>query len=350
MSIVTSVRKLLAPAAIPVAVGLALAGLTSAQAAQAAPASAGSAAGPAAPGLHATARIALGSATGVVNDIVTEAPNGAVFYSRGSVVYVVDGNSAPKVALHAGKKVIALAANASELFVQTGLRVTAYRRSSGAALRHWTLTSPVTPITSAGLYAVAGTLWSWTDWATDRSGFEFAKVSRISVAGSAVATVATQAYPGDMAADSTGLYFEGQRGSSGYLGHATPSGVVRRVKKPATFLNAPLALAGGRVNLLSFGTHVYISSYRAATLALAFSKRVSASDRSIAGTVLGLLVLAQPCSGISCSSASISKLNAATGSTTGALGVPHAQLLLAGPSAGVIEVSHGTLYLVRVGP
>jgi hypothetical protein len=68
-----------------------------------------------------------------------------VFYSNGSFVYVVVGNSAPALAVTASGTVLAQAANTSDLFVQVGLTVTAYRRSDASVIRHWTLTSPVTP-------------------------------------------------------------------------------------------------------------------------------------------------------------------------------------------------------------
>ena len=52
-----------------------------------------------------------------------------MFFSRGAVVYVVEGSHAPGVALHAGGTVLALGANDADLFVQTGLRVTEYSRA-----------------------------------------------------------------------------------------------------------------------------------------------------------------------------------------------------------------------------
>ncbi|HVB42296.1 MAG TPA: hypothetical protein VNF47_06245 [Streptosporangiaceae bacterium] len=301
------------------------------------------------PALHGTARIALGKTRSIFGNAFAEAPNGSVYYSRGTVVYVVAGTSAPRVAVRAGRRVVALAANVADLFVQTGLRVTEYRRSTGGRLRHWTLTSPA-PITSAGLYAVGGTLWSWTDWATDSSGFEYAKVSRISITSAAVHVVDKFAYPGDASANSAGLFFEAQHGTSGYLGHARPSGSTSYRRLAATAVGTPLALAAGRVDLLTFGQHVRINSYRTTTLALVSSKPVLASDRSLAGTRLGLLVLAEPCPAVSCASATLSKLSVSTGAASGTSHVPGAYLLLSGPAAAVIEVSHGTMYLVRVGP
>src|SRR5271170_1252576 len=57
-------------------------------------------AAPAVPALHGT-RIALGATTDLFGNAFAEAPNGTVFFSRGAVVYVVRGNQAPALKLHA---------------------------------------------------------------------------------------------------------------------------------------------------------------------------------------------------------------------------------------------------------
>lgn len=346
MSVIAVWKRGVASAVIPVIAGLTMVGagaaLPAAQAAETAPAHA------AAPALHGAPRIPLGSTSSIFKNIFTEASDGTVFYSRGSVVYVQKGASAAHVALHPGKAVLALAASSSDLFVETGLTVTEYSRSNGANLRHWTLTSPVTPITIAGLLVVGNTLWSWTDWGNDSSGFEFAKLSRINTTASAVHSVDSQVYPADMAANSSGLYFEDARGAAntGYLVHSTPSGTLTARKGS---VDAVLALAGGRLDQLSFHNngHQYIDSYSTSTLVRLSSAQVSDNDRVIAGTGLGLLVLNQPCAKVTCSSAAVSKL-ATNGSVTGTLTVPHAFYLLTGPSAAVVEVVGGQMYLVRL--
>ncbi len=297
-------------------------------------------------GLRVTATIPLGLTTDVYASAFAEAPGGDVFYSNGRGVYVVVGNSVPALAVTASGQVLALAATTSELFVEVGRTVTAYSRSDGSVISNWTLTSPHYPITSAGLYAVGTTLWSWTDWATDRTGFQYAKVSQMSTSSSAVRTVDTQAFPGDMSADSAGLYFEAQRGSHGALGHATPSGSVTfHGPRPA---DSPLALAAGRVDLLVGGEHNFIESFSATTLSPVSSKQVSQNARNIASTNAGLLILEQPCSGVSCGHATVSELNVSTGTTSGTVPVPDAVILLPGPAAAVIKVSGGTMYLVRI--
>jgi hypothetical protein len=329
-------RGRLAGAVIP-AFALGIAGIVVAQA--------GAHAAPSAPALHAGHRVALGTTANVARNAFSEAPDGAVLYSRGSVVYVVSGTSKPKMVLRARGAVLAVAASSSDLFVQVGLTVTEYRRSGASRLRQWTLPRQLAPVTMAGLFAEGGTLWSWIDTETDSSGLEFATVSRIATARGAVHVITKFAYPQALAASSSGLYFESTNsGQSRYfLGHAVASGSVRYRQQPAVrFGPLPLALAGGRVDLLTFTGHPAVNSYSAKTLALLSSKRVTGEDNSIAGTGLGLVVLGQVCGpGGRCSRPAVSRLNAATGKTGGAVSVPGAFTLLAGPSAVVIEVNHG---------
>jgi hypothetical protein len=349
MPIPSARTRRLAAAALPALAGLVMAAaspvLPVAQAAETAPPH------PATPGLHQTARISLGTTTNFFRNTFTEAPDGNVFYSKGSVVYVVVGNSAPGVALHAPGQVMALAASTSDLFVQVGLTVTEYKRSNGARVRSWTLTSPVQPITSAGLIASGTTLWSWTDWATDESGFEYARVSRIGTTSATVHTVDSQADPGDMAASSSGLYYEDFRGSGliSSLAHDTPSGSVHT--RPEVNIDAPAALSGGRLDLLSAHSnngHEYIDTYSTSSLARISSAQVSGDQRTIAGTSLGLIVLSASCPRVNCTSATVSRLST-SGTVSATLSVPDAATLLAGPSAALIEDVGGHMYLVRVG-
>lgn len=342
MSLRTARTRFIARVMIPAVAGLGLA------AAGALPA--GAAARPANPALHQAARIALGSSGNIFKNIFTEAPNGNIFFSKGSVVYVVVGNTAPKVALHAGGTVLALAANSADLFVQTGLTVTEYKRSDGSAVRHWTLTSPVTPITQAGLISVGSTLWSWTDWGTDSSGFEYARLSRISTGSATVHIVDKQAWPANMAADTSGLYYEDARGAAnaGFLVHVTASGASTARKGPVGW---PLALSGGKFYQLLFhnnSSHQFVDGYSKTSLARVSSGQVPNADRNINGTSLGLLALAEPCTHLTCATASVSKL-AANGSASGTLTVPNAFEFVPGSHAAVIEFSGGHMFLVRIG-
>jgi hypothetical protein len=179
--------------------------------------------------------------------VVAEAPNGAVFVSTGSVIYVVDGDGPPEVAEHAGAHVTAMAADATDLYVETGLTVTDYNRQTGDQVRTWALPVPskspcphCTPA-QAGLLAEPGALWSWTDYATDSSGFLPATLSRLGAFG--VKLVDVLAYPAFMVANSGGLYYEADT-AEGQLAHVTPSGV--RTLSPWPFdIDSPISLVDG---------------------------------------------------------------------------------------------------------
>lgn len=338
MSIRNVVRTARRPLAIAAMAGLALSGLCGGLPSALA----------AARGLHTNGSVSLGR--GSIGQYA-EAPNGAVYYSRGSKVYVVNGTSAPTLVVQAAGTVLALAANSSELFVDVGRTVTGYGLPGGATLQHWTLSSPYA-VTTAGLFAIGGTVWAWTDWATDASGLEYANVSRFTPSSATVHQVNNgSAYPSFFAADAAGLYYQAIRGNgtNGYLVHVTPSGSSRRVTDAD--VDGPMAVAGGRVELLvpHYGSQpsYYIESYSATTLAHVFSRHVSSADVNLAGTGAGLLVLADSCQAI-CSSTSVSQLSTSTGATISTVGVPYALELLAGPSAAVITDKSGSYYLVRL--
>jgi hypothetical protein len=198
-------------------------------------------------------------------------------------------------------------------------------------LRHWTLASANKP-TSAALFAVGSTVWASTDWATDGSGLEPANVSRFKTSSGTVHKVSSNnAFPGDMAANSAGLYYQQMIGK-GRLTHVRPSGSVHRVVD--VNLEAPLALAGGR------NSHLYLDSYNASTLARKFSKRFSTNDFDIASGGAGLLMLSL--------SGKISQLSPSTGSTLSAVTVAHAATLVSGHSAAVVVVTGGKYFLIRL--
>jgi hypothetical protein len=273
-----------------------------------------------------------------------ETPGGAVYYSAGRAVYVVSGTMAPVPVVHASGRVLAIAANSADVFVDVNRTVTAYRRSDGATVGHWTLPGR-TKRTSAGLYVVGSRLWAWTDWSTDKSGFEYASVYRITTSSALVHRVsANNAYPLDAAANAEGFYYEAVRGNgtNGYLVRVTPRGTVHTVTD--THLSGPLALAGGRVDVLAErynrGAGLYLDSYRESTLAHVKSRRVSAAYFGIAATRAGLLAVR--------TLSLVSRLNATTGAVLTTISVPGASMLLAGPAAAVIAVSGGSISLVRL--
>ena len=168
------------------------------------------------------------------------------------------------------------------------------------------------------------------------------KVDRFSLSSPAVHRVSVNnAYPADMAADSAGLYYEGIAGTGGYLFRALGSGSLRR--HADVDIDAPLALAAGNVYLLAIhdnqAGNTYLDAFRGSTLGPVFSKRVSNSDTDIAGTGIGLLLLG---------AGKVSLLDTGNGQASSVLSVPGAVILVPGPSAAVVTLSHSTTYLLRL--
>jgi hypothetical protein len=321
-----------------------LAAIAAISAAIAPAAGAASATGAARPGtsLHVTGKVDLGRLGASFSYAFTEAPNGDIYYSRGSVVYRVKGDHAPAAALHASGTVLAVTATSSDLLVDVGSKVSAYALSNGHRLRTWTLPGGA-PVTLAGLYAVGSTVWAFTDSATDESGFEYADVDRFSLSSPVVHRVAVNdAYPSDMAADTAGLYYEATiNDTSDYVIRAQSSGSTSR--HADVDLDAPLALASGNVYLLAIhenqGGNSYLDAFRGSTLSTVFSERVADNDTDVAGTGIGLLLLG---------AGKVSLLSTSNGHVAAALSVPGAVILVPGPSAAVVTVSHATTYLLRL--
>ncbi len=330
MSVVSVMRR---PAASAVAAGLGAACmLAAAVPAQASPAA-----------LHVTATVSLGHVGSAFTYQFSEAPNGTVYYARGRMVYAVAGSSPPAAILHAAGPVLAVAANSKDFFAEVGRTVSEYRRSDREFVRKWTLPKSIGPLTSAGLFAVGSTVWAWTDWATDESGFEYANVSRIRTTSAAVHKVSSNiAYPADMAANASGLYYEAIKpnATNGYLIRVRPSGRV--TKRADKNIDAPLALTDGRVYLLADhepSGDLFLDAYRESSLHPVFFRRVSVKNHDVAGAGAGLLMLR---------SGRVSTLSPATGAVTGSLSIAHAVTLAPGPSAVVITFSGGIARLLRL--
>jgi hypothetical protein len=332
MTVMHVLRKAAAPAA---AAGLAVSCLLTAGApALAVPAT-----------LHIAAPIGLGKLGKDFTNQFTEDPAGNVFYSRGSTVYEVKITaSKPNTALRVRGNVLAVAASPSDLFVDVGRTVTEYKRSNRHRVRSWTLSRQPGGPTSAGILVAGSTVWAWTDWATDESGFQYASVSRFTTGSPVVHKVASNnVYPADMAADSTGLYFEAvSKKGANYIAHATPSGAIRR--RNDANVDAPLAVFSGDVYLLAVNEtsgNIDLDSFTEPNLGVNFSARESSKYYDMTATILGVLVLGG-------GKVSLVLTSFDKGQIAESVGIRHAVTLLPGPESGVITASGGKTYLVRV--
>jgi hypothetical protein len=301
--------------------------------------------------LTVAARVDLGpfSTTSLDSTPSAEAPGGTFYFAAGSAIEVVTAAGAPRLLVHARAKVLALAVTGGELYAQVGLDVLAYSLPALVVKRTWSLTpnrlAPRSAPTSAGLLAGGGAVWCWDDWATDQSGFEYATLDELSGAG-VTRLVDREAYPADMAVDSTGLYYETEVGSKGHLAHVTAGG-TKELSKPTSDTDAPMVLSGGSVFLLAVhepsGTP-YLDRFAEASLALRASVREQRQLVDAVDTSAG--VLAVVCSTASC--ARVARLDLEDATTSGGVAVPGVAVIVQGTDPAVLAVSGGRGWLVRL--
>jgi hypothetical protein len=275
-----------------------------------------------------------------------------LYYSRGSEVYVVHGNRPPKTVVRAAGKVTALTATLSDLFVQTGLRITMYRLPGGAEQLHWALPGPAGRVIAAGMalsVVDSGWLWSWTRAGrTGAAPSRYATLYLVNMDTSAISVVSRYVYPGTMNADPEGVFFESanKAGTRHYLGEDLPIPGAR-MRRTSAARGGPLAIGDQHLYLLIPGRHPAVNTYSQISLGLTASKPVSVSDETIAGGGSRLAVLRRACQDPTCS-AVVSNLDAATGHAYGGVRVPGAVILVPGPWLSVIEVSHGEMTMQRI--
>jgi hypothetical protein len=303
-------------------------------------------------GLRVSARIDLGK---YPQDVLDEmafaaAPDDAVYFAIGPVVRRVTGSAPPVTVLRASGPVLALAAADADLYVQVGLKITDYSLPGLSPRKSWTLPRSVRAPTMAGLLLSPGVVWSWTDWATDESGFEYATIVAISTTTSAERIVDTNAYPADLAAGAAGLYYETVVGTANHLAHATTAG-TRALSSPTADSDAPLALGPGYLAVFAeHGSGVpYVDKFSTTGLGELRSSRIAVRTSAVVGTATGVLAVEWPCPGFTCPTARVVWVNAANGAETAGVAVPDAQGLLDGASPAVIAEVKGSTYLVRLG-
>jgi hypothetical protein len=290
--------------------------------------------------------------------IVAEAADGSVFYSSGEAIYVVDGDSPPVVALHPGATVLAMAAGSADLYVVTPNALVAFSRSTGSQVASWPLTASQQTPTSAGVQlGNDGTVWVWTDWATDSSGYEEATLYVIPAGSTQVSVISQEVEPGSLVADGSYAYFvqDSSSGAGANLVEWTPSAASppgASVVGPSVGADELVAFSEGQVVLDGDNTSTgsTLAAYDPADLqtpgsgpTLATSVPAPAAVASMAPTGAGLLLLS--CSGSNCGT--VSQFEQSTGATTSTLAVTGADTLL-GPFPAVVTVESGVLHLVRL--
>jgi hypothetical protein len=298
-----------------------------------------------------SARVDLGRVPALTAEesAFAEAPDGTVYRATGKLVAVVRGVSPPVVLVHGTARVLALAATSTNLYVLTATSIVDYGPATGAPRQSWKLPARRSAVTSGGLLAEAGVLWAWTDTSTDQSGFEYATLYEIGTSASTVRVVDHSTYPGDLVANSAGIYFQTEVATTGYLAYVAVGG-GRVQAKPTVELDDPMVIASGSLVLLGSGGAGFPDLYRFSLISLneSGSAKVAGQVRSLASTTAGLLALESPCSGLACAKSSIVLVDPITGSESKSTTVPGAFALLSGPSPALIADTGGTEYLVRL--
>jgi hypothetical protein len=301
--------------------------------------------------LKITAPIDLGAFSEVqVGELSTAStPTGAFYFASGSVVREVRGEAAPVVVVRPAHPVLALAATSSNLYVQSGRTVSDYGASSGTLRRSWTLRDENFTPTQAGLLQVGNVIWSWTDGATDESGFEYATIEELAADSGSIRVIDPSAYPVDMAADATGLYYESQVGAHSYLVHVATDG-AKKTSRATGDEDSPMALVAGSVLLSAQhdSGEPFLDRFAEATLLEQGSNRLGDLAGMLVASGKDLLAIATSCTPATCSSTGVERLDPVTGQVTSYVAVPGIESLLGGAEPLAVSYRSGHAYLTRL--
>jgi hypothetical protein len=283
--------------------------------------------------------------------VFAEGPDGAVFYSSGHVIYVVDGDGPAAVALHTDATVLGLAAGPTDLYVATTTALVSYSRATGNQVGSWPLTgSPATPTSAGVVLGDDGTAWVWTDWATDESGYEYATLYVIPPGASQASVISRQVDPGTLVANGSDAYFAQPNQST--AGSTVVEWVPSAADPPGVDVAGasapPLSLAAFNQGQLVLESASELYSYSPAQ-GVSGPARVSLvhtpAVATITGTGAGLLLLT--CS-TTTTCATLIRIDQSTGATESTLDIPGALPLLLGPYPAVVVVESGQEHLIRL--
>jgi hypothetical protein len=272
-----------------------------------------------------------------------------VFYAAGRVVMVIDGDAAPQVAEHVGAQVLALGASTSALYVVTPQALIAYSRSSGNQFARWQLpATPAIPTTAGVTVGESGTVWVWTDWATDASGYEYATVFAVPPGAAKAQVVSQVAQPGSLTTDGVHAFFLAADGNStgarlmettAAAGSSGAAGLVTVAAAP------PMSLAAfSQSQVLLYLQPSSLYAYTPGSSGLGTIRAPIGASVSFAGTSAGLLFLT--CTKTACST--VTQVDQSTGAVGPSVLVPTNGGLLLGPDPVVAGVQSGHLHLVRL--
>jgi hypothetical protein len=293
-----------------------------------------------------TGRVKLGTASATdYAQVITEAPDDDVYFAEGAHVYRVVGNAAPGGSfLTAPGSVLALDATPSDLYVETRTHVLEYALPGRGLIGAWsmpaTLSSP--PANQAGMSIEGDDLWTWTDWSTDESGYEYGSVVQFNTS-----TWASKVFdkgevdPDDTAANALGYFFL----ANDRVVRVEPNGVKVTSARNNDAIEAPIAVIGGHLYLAASrepSGKDYLDTFSATTLALTHWAALGTDTFGIVRTTYGL-------AGVFDGSA-IGLIDATSGAETDRLAISHVTVILTGGSTlSAISQVASAMYLDRLG-
>jgi hypothetical protein len=294
--------------------------------------------------------IKLGSATATeYAQVITQSTaNNDVYFAEGAKVLVVAGHAAPAKFVTAPVAVLALCVTSADLYVETANSIVEYTVPGGTRVGSWPLPSGLGPSknTSAGMSVEGAHLWTWTDWATDESGYEYGSVVEFNTTTWSNKILDKEsANPGDVAVSSLGYFYL----ANDRVVRAEPGGTQLKSAKTGDASDAPVAVLGNTIYLDATrepsGNNV-IDSFSASTMQLQHAKQVPTTTYGILGTPLGLVGIHTH--GANGSIHDVVLINATSGAETDAVNVPGAASLLFGTTMSAIGEVSGEMYLYRL--
>lgn len=298
-----------------------------------------------------TGTVKLGATTAINNEqVITQGPNGDVYFAEGKTVKIVKGLSAPATFVHASGFVMAVDATSTDLFVETKTAIELFQLPAGQFEGTWNLPHGIAlgPITQGGLSVEGTHLWTWTDWATDESGYEYASVTEFTTSTWTSTVLAkNSADPSDVAASPLGYFFLNRD----RFVRADVSGTLIRSTVTADASDAPVATWGPNAWLVATrepSGSDYLDSYNATTMTRTTSVHLPNVTWGVLGTSGGLLGI----DATSLSSASghdyVVSINTRTGVEREMAYIPGAVTLLGGPKVVVVFERTASTYIGRL--
>jgi hypothetical protein len=234
--------------------------------------------------------------------LVTESPDGIIYFAHGTVVYRVAGQTTT-VVQRVRDRIYGLVASSDVLVVETPSDVFAYSRFTGKRVADWEIEQ--TGVYPPSLVANGDVVWAMIDTATAQSGPEPGTLYELRV-GHGARVVTTEAAPVPPVADSSGDVFFVTFG--GKLESVTPGGLTHK-SADSTFASATLAYINGMLIAEIDSAKTVVDEINPSSLTVVSSHGGTAGDYyRLAVTSVGGLSLTNACGAESCAKASVRRI------------------------------------------